>query len=450
MRQTLTAAVGGSIRGAQLPDGSPAYAIGVDNPSGVWLQVYPGGQYVQPSTQGVVLVFPGGAESVDLTALPTAVIDGIASALTGAAVTLTLFSEDEAPTQDNVSGSQPVTVTGTANVNVTGTASVNVANTPAVTISGTPAVNVANTPTVNIGGTVTANISAGTVDIQNVANGIIQAGGGLDSLGSQNCGTTPTTVTVTITSLVRAIVIVSPPVVIGGQEWNIKVNSHSFGPSFPTLQETVRGNTVHVAYANAVFDTQWDITIYNVNPGVAGTQNYAQFYADTALPITDIVRSGQQTMAQSIPVVPSSDLPIGSVGQQTMANSLPVVIASDQGVGSETVLFVSGNYNSTLNGPGTNNPYCRGILVMVNMVAVGSGSFTMLLQGASSAAGVFFTILQGAAITTNGMFTYRLYPGLTAVANQTANDVLPSLFRIVMFANNGNVVNMSVGYHLLV
>ena len=99
MRQTLTVVVGQTLRGATLPDGSPAFAVAVDNPSGYWYQLYPGGSTIAPNTQRAIVEVPGGAPSIDLVALANGPA-GQPSLVQGGNLTVTLFDRTEAPGGD--------------------------------------------------------------------------------------------------------------------------------------------------------------------------------------------------------------------------------------------------------------------------------------------------------------------------------------------------------------
>lgn len=96
MRQAFQLPIGQSKRGMTLPDGTGAWAIQVDNPSGSWLAVYPGNVPIAPSTLGAIVSFGGEAPSVDVLFSTTGPAAYIVSAV-GDPVTVTLFSEDEAP-----------------------------------------------------------------------------------------------------------------------------------------------------------------------------------------------------------------------------------------------------------------------------------------------------------------------------------------------------------------
>lgn len=95
MRQTFTIAGGVASRGLSLPNGEPSYAVGVDNPSGYWVQVYPLAGYVAPYTMGTVLAFPVPAPQVDILPGLTGP-SGQVGTSTGDAITVTLFDADEA------------------------------------------------------------------------------------------------------------------------------------------------------------------------------------------------------------------------------------------------------------------------------------------------------------------------------------------------------------------
>jgi hypothetical protein len=91
----------------------------------------------------------------------------------------------------------------------------------------------------------------------------------------------------------------------------------------------------------------------------------------------------------------------------------------------------------------------RGIIVVLDMTTVGTGSVTLEIDGKDPVSGKYYALLTGAAVTTNSTNVYRVYPGLTAAANATANDVLPRTWRIKVTANNANSATYSVGAMIL-
>jgi hypothetical protein len=73
----------------------------------------------------------------------------------------------------------------------------------------------------------------------------------------------------------------------------------------------------------------------------------------------------------------------------------------------------------------------RGVVVCVKKTANSgtSPTVTVTIQG-KDRNGDYYTILASAAISSNGSTYYRVYPGLTAAANATVNDVLPRVWRV--------------------
>lgn len=92
----------------------------------------------------------------------------------------------------------------------------------------------------------------------------------------------------------------------------------------------------------------------------------------------------------------------------------------------------------------------RGVKVVLNMTAAGTGSVTLSIQGKDAASGAYYTILAGVAVTTNTTNVYTVYPGAPAAANVSANDVLPRTWRTVCTANNANAASYTVGASVIV
>lgn len=74
-----------------------------------------------------------------------------------------------------------------------------------------------------------------------------------------------------------------------------------------------------------------------------------------------------------------------------------------------------------------------GLLIYINVTAISgtSPTMTVTLKGSiDSSATATYTILASAAISATGLTVLRVYPGLTAAANATANDVIPGTCQI--------------------
>lgn len=123
----------------------------------------------------------------------------------------------------------------------------------------------------------------------------------------------------------------------------------------------------------------------------------------------------------------------------------------DRERGNQNVtLLASASRTTTQTGADTPNYNARGIHVVLDMTVVGTGSVTLTIQGKDEVSGKYYTILAGAAVTTNSTNVYKVYPGLPATANVSANDALPRTFRILVTADNANAATYSVGYSLIV
>ena len=78
------------------------------------------------------------------------------------------------------------------------------------------------------------------------------------------------------------------------------------------------------------------------------------------------------------------------------------------------------------------NPVQRGVRIGINVTAISgtSPTLTVTIQGKDVASGVYYTILASAAITATGFTSLVVYPGITLVANETADGPLPNTWRI--------------------
>lgn len=95
------------------------------------------------------------------------------------------------------------------------------------------------------------------------------------------------------------------------------------------------------------------------------------------------------------------------------------------------------------------NYNARGLHVILDMTNVGTGSVTLSINAKDTTSGKYYLLLAGAAVTTNSTNVYKVYPGLPATANVSANDILPRTFQLVVTANNANAATYSVGYSLV-
>lgn len=100
--------------------------------------------------------------------------------------------------------------------------------------------------------------------------------------------------------------------------------------------------------------------------------------------------------------------------------------------------------------PDQTNPNGRGVVVVLDMTVVGTGSVTLHVQGKDSASGKYYDLLVGAAVTTNSTNVYTVYPGNTVAANVSGSTVLPRTWRVHVVANNANATTYTVGASVIV
>lgn len=76
--------------------------------------------------------------------------------------------------------------------------------------------------------------------------------------------------------------------------------------------------------------------------------------------------------------------------------------------------------------------YGKGLMVFVNVTAITgtTPTLTVTIEGKDVVSGQYYTILASAALNATGLVVLKVYPGLTAAANLTANDIIPGTYRI--------------------
>lgn len=148
------------------------------------------------------------------------------------------------------------------------------------------------------------------------------------------------------------------------------------------------------------------------------------------------------------------DLPVQMAGTDGVTSSGVLQIASgrfngqttDQDRGNLdtiTILNVSSVTTTQTSGRQTNYNH-KGCVVILTTSAIGTGSITLSIQGIEPVSNYTWTILAGTAVTTNTTNIYKVYPGLTAVSNSVASDILPRSWQVVVTANNANAASYAV------
>jgi hypothetical protein len=137
---------------------------------------------------------------------------------------------------------------------------------------------------------------------------------------------------------------------------------------------------------------------------------------------------------------------VASSGVLQIANSVFNGQTTDQQRGNLdtiTILNVSSVTTTQTSGRQTNFNH-KGCIVILTTSAIGTGSITLSIQGIEPVSNYTWTILAGTAVTTNTTNIYKVYPGLTAVNNSIASDILPRSWQVVVTANNANAASYAV------
>lgn len=113
-------------------------------------------------------------------------------------------------------------------------------------------------------------------------------------------------------------------------------------------------------------------------------------------------------------------------------------------------VVASASYTTTQTQVDQTNYNHRGIVVVLNMTIVGTGSVTLEIDGKDPVSNTYYPILTGAAVITNSQNVYTIYPGNTVTANVSASTALPRTWRVKVTANNANAATYSVGCMLIV
>lgn len=84
------------------------------------------------------------------------------------------------------------------------------------------------------------------------------------------------------------------------------------------------------------------------------------------------------------------------------------------------------------------------IVIDVTAITVGLGTgLTPTIQGYDSVSGKYYALLVGSTITGTGTTVLKICPGITAVANSSASDMMPDEWRVSM-ANDTTTATYTV------
>lgn len=114
-----------------------------------------------------------------------------------------------------------------------------------------------------------------------------------------------------------------------------------------------------------------------------------------------------------------------------------------------TVLSLTAR-TATVNSSDFKNYNARGAHFIVDVTAItATPSITVKIQGKDPGNGNYYDLLVSSAITAVGVTVLKVYPGITAVANLAANDVLPWDWRVRVEHADTDSITYSVGANLV-
>jgi len=133
-------------------------------------------------------------------------------------------------------------------------------------------------------------------------------------------------------------------------------------------------------------------------------------------------------------------------------NSLFNGAAWDRARGNtEATVLASAARTTTTNSADQTNYNARGVHVLLNVTAVpGVDTVTLSIQGKDPVSAVYYTLLTGLAVVGTGVNVYKVFPGITAVANGAASDVLPRTWRVAVTHSAATSFTYSVGAALVI
>lgn len=98
------------------------------------------------------------------------------------------------------------------------------------------------------------------------------------------------------------------------------------------------------------------------------------------------------------------------------------------------------------------NPSFKGLHVVVDITTITgtTPTLTVTVEGKDPVSGKYYTLLASAALNATGTTVLRIYPGLTASTNVTANDVLPRTWRVrSTIGGTGPAVTATIAANLI-
>jgi hypothetical protein len=95
-----------------------------------------------------------------------------------------------------------------------------------------------------------------------------------------------------------------------------------------------------------------------------------------------------------------------------------------------TLITLAAAAQGTFNSPDMQNPDGRGVKVVLDLTTMATASLVAKIQGKDPVSGKYYDLLASAEKTSTGTTILTVYPGVAAVSNVSASDVLPATWRV--------------------
>jgi len=108
--------------------------------------------------------------------------------------------------------------------------------------------------------------------------------------------------------------------------------------------------------------------------------------------------------------------------------------------------------SASVNGNDIDNLGGRFAIVTIDITAITgtTPTATFTVQGKDPVSGKYYTILASTALNAVATTVLKIGPGLTAAANSVANDIMPTVFRVIVtIGGTTPAVTATVGVQLI-
>lgn len=169
-------------------------------------------------------------------------------------------------------------------------------------------------------------------------------------------------------------------------------------------------------------------------------------YSDNGATRTDVVINGTIIDGANFPTTPEQ----GGLNVVNFPYAFNETSFDAVRNNTEETILASAARTATVNSADFTNYNAKGLHVIVNVSALSATpSITPIIQGKDPISGTYYDILEGLPITTTGINILKVYPGISAVVNASASDILPRTYRVSMTHADTDSITYSVAGALI-